>query len=126
MKPTIDWQPLFDEALEILVQYLQIDTTNPPGNEAPAARFLGALLEEAGIATEYVEIQPNREALFATISGDGSKRPQAHVDEPGHAELLAQALGHGRHRGAGVEHKAALLVPERTHHLRQLALLLFL
>ena len=75
MKPKIDWQPLFDEALEIFVQYLQIDTTNPPGNEAPAARFLGKLLEEAGIATEYIEIQPNREALFATISGDGSKRP---------------------------------------------------
>jgi len=75
VKPKIDWQPLFDEALEIFVQYLQIDTTNPPGNEAPAARFLGKLLEEAGIATEYIEIQPNREALFATISGDGSKRP---------------------------------------------------
>ena len=49
MKPEIDWQPLFDEALDIFVQYLQIDTTNPPGNEAPAARFLGMLLEDAGV-----------------------------------------------------------------------------
>ena len=31
-KPSIDWQPVFDEALEIFVEYLQIDTTNPPGN----------------------------------------------------------------------------------------------
>ncbi len=73
-KPSIDWQPVFDEALEIFVEYLQIDTTNPPGNETPAARFLGGLLEAAGIETEYVEIQPNREALFATLRGDGSKR----------------------------------------------------
>ena len=35
---------------------------------------MGGLLEAAGIETEYVEIQPNREALFATLRGDGSKR----------------------------------------------------
>ena len=35
---TINWQPVFDEALDYFVNYLQIDTTNPPGNEKPAAR----------------------------------------------------------------------------------------
>ena len=26
---TINWQPIFDEALDYFVNYLQIDTTNP-------------------------------------------------------------------------------------------------
>lgn len=71
----LDWQPVFAEALDIFVRYLRIDTSNPPGNEAPAARFLGDLLEREGIATEYIETQPGREVLVARLAGDGSKRP---------------------------------------------------
>ncbi|MCC7365906.1 MAG: M20/M25/M40 family metallo-hydrolase [Dehalococcoidia bacterium] len=71
----MDWQPVFAEALDIFVRYLQIDTSNPPGNEKPAARFLGALLEREGIACEYIETAPNREVLVATLKGDGSKGP---------------------------------------------------
>ena len=71
----MDWQPVFAEALDLFVRYLQIDTSNPPGNEKPAARFLGQLLEAEGIECEYVETAPNREVLHATIRGDGSKRP---------------------------------------------------
>ena len=72
---TIDWPAVFTEALDIFVRYLQIDTSNPPGNEKPAARFLGSLIEAEGIACEYIETAPNREVLMATIKGDGSKRP---------------------------------------------------
>jgi acetylornithine deacetylase/succinyl-diaminopimelate desuccinylase-like protein len=71
----MDWKPVFDEALEIFVRYLQIDTSNPPGNEKPAARFLGSLIEREGIMVEYLETAPNREIAVATIKGDGSKRP---------------------------------------------------
>ncbi len=71
----IDWDELFAEALDILVRYLRIDTSNPPGNEAPAARFLGATLEAEGIACEYVETAPGRELVVGRIPGDGSKRP---------------------------------------------------
>jgi acetylornithine deacetylase/succinyl-diaminopimelate desuccinylase-like protein len=71
----MNWQPVFDEALDIFVRYLQIDTSNPPGNEKPAARFLGSIIEAEGIATEYIETAPNREVLVATLKGDGSKRP---------------------------------------------------
>jgi acetylornithine deacetylase/succinyl-diaminopimelate desuccinylase-like protein len=69
----IDWKAVFDEALDIFVRYLQIDTSNPPGNEAPAARFLGAIIEREGIACEYIETAPNREVLVARLPGDGSK-----------------------------------------------------
>ena len=44
----IAWAGVFDEALERFVEYLRIDTTNPPGNEAPAARWLGSLLGGGG------------------------------------------------------------------------------
>ncbi|MEX0782106.1 MAG: M20/M25/M40 family metallo-hydrolase [Dehalococcoidia bacterium] len=71
----MNWQPVFDEALDIFVRYLQIDTSNPPGNEKPAARFLGSLIEREGIAVEYIETAPNREVAVATLKGDGSKRP---------------------------------------------------
>jgi acetylornithine deacetylase/succinyl-diaminopimelate desuccinylase-like protein len=71
----MDWQPVFAEALDLFVRYLQIDTTNPPGNESVAARWLGSLLEAEGIETEYLEPQPGREILVATLRGDGSKRP---------------------------------------------------
>ena len=70
----IDWPAVQAEALEVLRAYLRIDTRNPPGNETPAARYLGGLMESAGIGTEYVEIVPGREALVARIPGDGSKR----------------------------------------------------
>jgi len=71
----MNWPAIHQEALDIFVRYLQIDTSNPPGNERPAARFLGALLEAEGIETEYIETAPNRDALIGRIRGDGSKRP---------------------------------------------------
>ncbi|MCZ2108657.1 MAG: M20/M25/M40 family metallo-hydrolase [Dehalococcoidia bacterium] len=71
----IDWNAIHAEALDIFVRYLQIDTSNPPGREKPAARFLGAILEAEGIAVEYIETAPEREVAVATLKGDGSKRP---------------------------------------------------
>ncbi|MEO6043865.1 MAG: peptidase M20, partial [Tepidiformaceae bacterium] len=71
----IDWPATHREALEIFVRYLQIDTSNPPGNEKPAARYLGGLLEAEGIECEYIETAPDREVLVARLRGDGSKRP---------------------------------------------------
>ena len=59
----------------MLREYLRIDTSNPPGNEAPAARYVGGLLEAEGIAVEYIEIAPGREAVVGRLPGDGSKRP---------------------------------------------------
>src|SRR5690606_28870746 len=75
MADVIGWPEVHAEALDVFVRYLRIDTSNPPANEAEAARFLGALLEAEGIACEYIETQPGREVLVARLVGDGSKRP---------------------------------------------------
>ena len=37
---TINWQDVEEKATEYLSQYLQINTTNPPGNEIKGAQFL--------------------------------------------------------------------------------------
>ena len=71
---TPDWPSVQAEALDALREYLRIDTSNPPGNEAPAARYVGGLLEAEGIAVEYIEIAPGREAVVGRLPGDGSKR----------------------------------------------------
>ena len=68
-----DWRAVHAEALDILRRYIRIDTSNPPGNEAPAARFLGAILEAEGIDCDYVETHPNREFVMARLRGDGSR-----------------------------------------------------
>ena len=42
---SIDWEKVKAEAVQILSAYIRIDTTNPPGREMAAARFLGEILE---------------------------------------------------------------------------------
>ncbi len=69
----VDWQAATAEALSTLVQYIRIPTVNPPGDEAPAARFLGSLIEAEGIPCDYVETAPNRACVIAKLKGDGSK-----------------------------------------------------
>jgi acetylornithine deacetylase/succinyl-diaminopimelate desuccinylase-like protein len=73
IRGTVDWDITSREALDILVRYIRIPTINPPGNEAPAARYLGSLIEAEGIACEYIETAPNRECVVARLRGDGSK-----------------------------------------------------
>ena len=64
-----DWKALGDEAVEITRQYLRIDTTNPPGNETPAAEFLAGLLQDAGLETVTLESAPGRGNLIARLPG---------------------------------------------------------
>lgn len=126
----IDWPAVHREALDILVRYLRIDTTNPPGNEKPAARFLGAICEAEGIPTEYIETGPNREVVVARLRGDGSKRPLMlcnHTDVvpveeeywsvPAFAGLVRDGRVYGRGavdmKGCGVMQLMALLLLKR-------------
>jgi acetylornithine deacetylase/succinyl-diaminopimelate desuccinylase-like protein len=64
-----DWKIHEDEAVEITRQYLRIDTTNPPGNETPAAEFLAAILSDAGLETVLLESAPGRGNLVARLPG---------------------------------------------------------
>jgi acetylornithine deacetylase/succinyl-diaminopimelate desuccinylase-like protein len=72
-----------DLAVELLRQYLRIDTTVPPGNELRGARFYREILEREGVAVEVDEFAPGRANLLATLPGNGSRRPLVlmnHID----------------------------------------------
>jgi acetylornithine deacetylase/succinyl-diaminopimelate desuccinylase-like protein len=70
-----DWQELSREATRLLATYLRINTTNPPGNELAAARWLAAVLRRDGIEARIFEPLPGKANLYARLAGDGSARP---------------------------------------------------
>ncbi len=126
----IDWPAIHAEALDIFVNHLRINTSNPPGNEKPAARFLGALCEAEGIEVEYIETAPEREVLVARLRGDGSKRPimlcnhtdvvpveEAYWTVPAFEGLVADGRVYGRGavdmKGCGVMQLIAFLLLKR-------------
>ncbi|HEY5611854.1 MAG TPA: M20/M25/M40 family metallo-hydrolase, partial [Thermoanaerobaculia bacterium] len=62
------------EAEEWLVRYLQIDTSNPPGNETPAARFFQEILKREGIESRLLGSEPARQSIYARLAS-GSNEP---------------------------------------------------
>ena len=70
-----DWKTLGDEAGALLSRYIRINTTNPPGNEIVAARWLAAVLQRDGIEARIFEPAPGKANLYARLAGDGSARP---------------------------------------------------
>jgi acetylornithine deacetylase/succinyl-diaminopimelate desuccinylase-like protein len=78
----VDWDALARESQTILAEYLRINTTNPPGNELAAARFLKSILEREGIDAmilDTAELGANRANLYARLRGNGSRRAIALV-----------------------------------------------
>lgn len=73
--PTIDWEAVFDEAIDTLSRYIRVDTSNPPGRERAACDFLGEILRREGIDYTLYDAGNDRVSLRAVLPGDGSKRP---------------------------------------------------
>jgi acetylornithine deacetylase/succinyl-diaminopimelate desuccinylase-like protein len=74
---------LVPAALALLEKLIAADTSNPPGNEKPAAEIARAALEEAGIPVEWFEPKPGRVSLVARLRGTGARKPLllvAHLD----------------------------------------------
>lgn len=84
--PNIEWEK---EKAEILKHYralIQIDTSNPPGNETRAVDYLKKVFEAEGIPFKTFALDPNRANLVARLKGNGNKRPLlilAHTDVVG-------------------------------------------
>ena len=53
------------EASCLLAHYIRLETTNPPGNEIVAARFLRDVLARDGIEAQIIESAPGRANLMA-------------------------------------------------------------
>lgn len=70
-----DWARLQEEAAGLLSQYLRVNTTNPPGNELAAARWLADVLAREGIESrilDTVELGSGRANFYARLKGSGS------------------------------------------------------
>jgi hypothetical protein len=57
------------EAVKLLVEYVRIDTTNPPGLTRPAIEFLARVLDCEGIPVTVTGADPERPILVARLKG---------------------------------------------------------
>jgi len=71
------WDAVRERAVALMSQYVQIDTTNPPGNEMIAAEWLRDRLAEAGVTTDVTlyETAPGRGILVGRIAGTEALKP---------------------------------------------------
>jgi acetylornithine deacetylase/succinyl-diaminopimelate desuccinylase-like protein len=68
------------DAIELLVEYLRIDTTNPPGNEEAGAAWMAGILNAAGVETDVLLSAPGRGNLVARLrSPDPSDAARANA-----------------------------------------------
>ncbi|MBI4518606.1 MAG: M20/M25/M40 family metallo-hydrolase [Deltaproteobacteria bacterium] len=125
-----DWEALTGEAAQVLSQYVRIDTTNPPGNELAAARFLEQVLARNGIGATVYQSAENRGNLLARLPGRGRAQPIIllhHMDVVPAAEAdwsfeplsgeISDGFVHGRgtldDKGPGVMQLMGLLAHQR-------------
>lgn len=59
----------FGEPLDRLKAYIEIDTTNPPGNESQAVEFFAGIFDQVGIEYETAESAPGRGNIWARLEG---------------------------------------------------------
>jgi len=63
-----------DLAVEWMRQYLQVDTTNPPGNEDRAVALFKKILDQEGIENRTFEFAPGRGNIWARIPATGTAK----------------------------------------------------
>lgn len=86
------WAQIGEDTVEHLSRLIRFDTSNPPGNETPAALYLKQVFEREGFEEmQLLESAPRRGNLIVRLRGDGSRPPlllSAHLDvvpaEPKH------------------------------------------
>ena len=61
------------EVTSFLSNIIQINTTNPPGNETDAASFIADYLAKDGFKSEILESAPGRGNLITRLKGTGEK-----------------------------------------------------
>src|SRR5258706_2523274 len=80
---------LGQEALGWLAELIKINTTNPPGNEEAAAKYIAGILQKEGITSEILPLASGRSALVARLKHAATADPSralllvAHMDVVG-------------------------------------------
>jgi acetylornithine deacetylase/succinyl-diaminopimelate desuccinylase-like protein len=84
-----DTLPLALEAQHWLVDLVKVNTTNPPGNEQQAAKYIAGVLAKEGITAEVLDLTPGRSAVVARLRNSAVPDPSkalllvAHMDVVG-------------------------------------------
>ena len=71
----LDVEAIGAEVSCVLSRYVQLDTSNPPGNESLGAAFVASYLAGEGIAAQIIESAPGRANVIARL--EGKSRGQA-------------------------------------------------
>lgn len=82
---TPDWTKVHEEAMRHFRALVQIDSTDPPGNETRVIDYLKKALDAEGISSIVAGKDPARQNLIARIRGNGTKRPLIIM---GHADTV--------------------------------------
>jgi acetylornithine deacetylase/succinyl-diaminopimelate desuccinylase-like protein len=61
------------EVTNLLCDLIRINTTNPPGNETAAAKYVAEQLGKEGFKCEIFESAPNRGSVITRLKGTGEK-----------------------------------------------------
>ncbi len=83
---TPDWPAVHKEALQTLVDLVQLETSQPEGKEILAAEYLKQKLDHEGIPSQMFEAAPGRASIVARVKGNGKKRPLLLL---GHLDVVA-------------------------------------
>ena len=70
-----NWTRINEEAMRHFQALVQIDSTDPPGNETRVADYVNKVLDAEGIPAMEVAKDPARANIIARIKGNGTKRP---------------------------------------------------
>ena len=87
--PASDSSALAKEAQGWLADLIRINTTNPPGNEQAAAKYIAGVLAREGIQSELLDLTPGRSAVVARLRSAAVADPSrslllvAHMDVVG-------------------------------------------
>ncbi len=61
------------EIATFLSELIRINTTNPPGNETNAAKYVEQYLASDGFQSEILEYAPGRGSIITRLKGTGEK-----------------------------------------------------
>lgn len=73
--PGPDWTRVDQETLKHFTALVQMNTTDPPGGEKPAAEYVKRALEAEGIPVQMFALEDHRPNVVARLKGSGRKRP---------------------------------------------------
>jgi succinyl-diaminopimelate desuccinylase len=96
--------------LEITQELVRIESINPPGNEDECAKYVGGLMEDAGLHVSYHAFAEGRTGIVARLEGSGGKAPicfGGHIDtvplgaKPWRMDPFAGEVSDGKVYGRG-------------------------